>query len=161
LQLRQSGIGQFALPGIDHVVRKYLDAAEKSRQDDVSPTGLSVVVQFEIHRVAIGFGLWETIGMKKPELEVTESNGPVPLAGTCTSCPSERFHVRVPDNLDAKQALKSLRFQFERHVEQTHRIVRDRSKDKTVEVPRRAAIVGKKRRDQIDARKVRDRGTKA
>jgi hypothetical protein len=95
--------------------------------------------------------------MRKPELEVTELNGLVPIAATCTSCPSERFRVHVPDNLDAKQALKSLQFQFERHVEQAHRIVRDRSKDKTVEVPRRAAVVGKKRRDQIDARKVRDR----
>jgi hypothetical protein len=38
---------------------------------------------------------------------------------------------------------------------------RDRSKEKTIEVPRRAAVVGKKRRDQIDARKVRDRGLKA
>ena len=30
--------------------------------------GISVVVQFEIHGVALESDLWETVGMKKPEL---------------------------------------------------------------------------------------------
>lgn len=36
---------------------------------------------------------------------------------------------------------------------------RDRSKEKVVEVPRRAAVVLKKRQDELDRRKVRDRNT--
>jgi|SRR5580704_12105320 hypothetical protein len=104
-------------------------------------------------------GLWEAVDMKKPELEITVNNGLVPVEGTCTACRDQRFRVtKPPDILDRMQALKSLKFQFDRHAEQAHKIMRDRSKDRTVEVPRHAAVVGKKRRDQIDARKVRDRG---
>jgi len=38
--------------------------------------------------------------------------------------------------------------------------MRDRSKEKTTEVLRHAAVIGKRRRDAVDARKVRDRAPK-
>jgi hypothetical protein len=79
------------------------------------------VVQFEIHGLVIGFGLWETGGMKKPELKITvHNNGVVPVEGTCTACPSEKFRVNVPKILDRSEALSDLTDQFKRHCEQVH-----------------------------------------
>jgi hypothetical protein len=59
--------------------------------------------------------------MTKPKLEVTENNGTVPIAGTCTSCPTEKFRVKVPDNLDQSAALNSLKNQFEEHFKRVHK----------------------------------------
>jgi hypothetical protein len=79
--------------------------------------------------------------MKRPELLVTahSGGGVVPTEGTCTSCPDEKFHIRVPDNLDRKDALNSLKRQFDKHFKRVHmredasqaaaRIVRDATEE--------------------------------
>ena len=58
--------------------------------------------------------------MKKPELEITESRGPVPVEGICTSCRDVKFRVKVPVSLDRSEALDSLTRQFKRHFEEVH-----------------------------------------
>jgi len=79
--------------------------------------------------------------MKKPELIVTahSGGGAVPTEGSCSSCPDQTFRVKVPDNLDRAQALKSLERQFQQHFERVHmredasqsaaRIVREATQD--------------------------------
>jgi len=46
---------------------------------------ISVVVQLNFHRLAIGSGLWETVGMNKPSLRITKWMGNIPVEGGCTS----------------------------------------------------------------------------
>lgn len=60
--------------------------------------------------------------MKKPELHVTVNSGggAIPTEGTCTSCPTEKFRIKVPDNLDRKDALSSLQRQFDQHFKRVH-----------------------------------------
>jgi hypothetical protein len=58
--------------------------------------------------------------MKEPALEITESRGPIPVEGACTSCWNVKFKVRVPDNLDRTEALKFPTTQFERHFKVVH-----------------------------------------
>ena len=41
LELRQGGVGQFAVPGIDHVMREDASAAEETGQDHVTPAGFA------------------------------------------------------------------------------------------------------------------------
>jgi hypothetical protein len=79
--------------------------------------------------------------MKKPELLVTAHSGAgaLPTEGTCTSCPNEKFRIKVPDNLDRADALKSLQRQFDQHFKRIHiredasqaaaRIVREATED--------------------------------
>ena len=76
--------------------------------------------------------------MAKPELQITENRGLVPVEGICSLCRAV-FRIKVPENLDKAEALESLKSQFNSHVAQAHeredfsqtaaRIVREATKD--------------------------------
>jgi hypothetical protein len=83
------------------------------------------------HRLAFGTGLWETAGVKKPELVVTaQGKG---LRGKCSSCSESAFKVDVPE--DTPDYRNDLQRSFTVHLKLVHmhedasqaaeRIVRD------------------------------------
>jgi hypothetical protein len=59
--------------------------------------------------------------MKNPQLQVVANSGPVPVEAVCSLCPNVKFTVKVPELLDAKEAMNSLERQFKTHVAQVHK----------------------------------------
>jgi hypothetical protein len=82
----------------------------------------------------------ETVGMRKPELRITERLGGIPTGGICSACPTSTFHTgsrRISTVEEHERILKAL---FDHHFEKVHlredasqsaaRIVREGTEDR-------------------------------
>ena len=77
------------------------------------------MVQFEIHRLVIGIGLWKTEGMKKPSLVIIKWQGRNPVVGTCSSCPQTRFSTEGKFGKPSEHE-RELRDLFNQHFRTVH-----------------------------------------
>ncbi len=66
--------------------------------------------------VALGFGLWETVVMKKPELIIESTPDDGFIAIRCSSC--DTFKVRIEENTLASKAM--IRGIYDLHFRYVH-----------------------------------------
>jgi len=64
-------------------------------------------------------GLWETVGVKKPHLELMGGDGNKPLWGYCSACEDVKF---PPDDKPSSQReqIRPLNALFETHSQEVH-----------------------------------------
>jgi hypothetical protein len=63
------------------------------------------------------FGLWETVGMKKPHLIITDGPLGLGLRGTCSSCPETEFDTSVIGKEQGEATLQAI---FDVHFKTIH-----------------------------------------
>ena len=79
------------------------------------------MVQLNFHRLAIGSGLWETVGMNKPSLRITKWMGNIPVEGGCTSCADVNLKVQATTHRPVLEEYRTaLAAAFELHFKEVH-----------------------------------------